>query len=237
LAGLAPSIAGLTGVGISGDASTIAGLSLLGHSVALVVGARGHRPVVRLSADALTPPTFDPSGAAYTVATHAASRSVDLVTPDGLVQHVVADPRLLSGPVQQLRLSRDGARVAAVVGRAGHGRLMIGRVTAVHGGVQFSAFRDVLPDAADVRGVAWDGGDQVLVTAADAAGGREVLDVDVDGYSTRTIATSGLSAQPVDLGSAPGQPLLVTAGRSVWRNNADGGWSRIGAGSQPVYPD
>jgi hypothetical protein len=237
LAGLAATTAGLTGVGISDDGSTIAGVRRHPHRASLVVGARGENPISRLSADALTPPTFDPSGAAYTVVTRGPTQTVEVVAADGLVRRVTVDPRLLARPVQRLRISRDGARVAAVVGRPRHGRLLVGRVTVGHGGVQFTAFRDVLPDAADVRGVSWDGGDQLVVTAADVAGGRELLEVDVDGYGTRTIPTSGLPAQPVDLATAPRRPLLVTAGGSVWRNNATGGWSRIGAGDQPVYPD
>lgn len=237
LPGLAESTSGLVGVGISDDGSTIAGVRVRRHSMSLVVTPRGKHQIVRLNADSLTPPTFDPAGAAYTVATRGASRTVEAVAPDGVVQRVTVDPRLLTRPVQQMRLSRDGARVAAVVGKPTHGRLLVGRVTVVRGDVQFAAFRDVLPDVADVRGVAWDGGDQFVVTAADAAGGRELLEVDVDGYGTRTIPTSGLPAQPVDVATAPGRSLLVTAGRSVWRNNATGGWTRMGFGDQPVYPD
>ena len=237
LPGLTAATAGLTGVGLAGNGSTIAGIRARQHSKSLVLGARGHNPVVALTADALTPPTFDPSGAAYSVVTRGGVRSIGMVSPDGAVQRVTVDPLLVARPVQRLRLSRDGARVAAVVGRRGHGRLLVGRVTVTRAGIQFSAFRDVLPGVDDVRGVAWDGGDQLVVTAADPGGGRQVLEVDVDGYGTQTIPTSSLSAQPVDLAKAPGQPLLVKAGGSVWRNNANGGWSRVGTGSQPVYPD
>ena len=237
LPGLTAATAGLSGVALSGSGATIAGIRNRRKSVSLVLSAHGHSPVVALTADALTPPTFDPSGAAYSVVTRGATRSVGMVTADGTVHQVAVDHRLLERRVQQLRLSRDGARVAAVVGRAGHGRLLVGRVTVTRAGVQFSAFRDVLLGTGDVRGVAWDGGAELVVTAADPGGGREVLDVDVDGYGTQTVPTSGLPAQPVTVAKAPGQPLLVKAGGSVWRTNANGGWSRVGAGGQPVYPD
>lgn len=237
LPGLASSASGLTGVAISRDGGLVAGLRLHRHGASLVVGPRGQPPKVRLTADSLTAPTFDPSGGAYTVATQGSTREVEVALPGGSVQRVVSDGRLVNHQVQQLRLSRDGERVAAVVGRLGHGRLMVGRVTVMRGAVRFEAFRDVLPDAADVRGVAWDGGDQLVVTAADAAGGRELVEVDVDGYGTRTVPTFGLSGQPVDVAAAPGRPLLVATGFSVWRDNPSGGWSRVGAGNQPVYPD
>jgi len=64
-----------------------------------------------------------------------------------------------------------------------------------------------------------------------------MLAVDVDGYGAQTIPTAGLSAPPVAVAKAPGQPLLVNAGGSVWRNTENGGWSRVGSGGQPVYPD
>ncbi|HEX4654557.1 MAG TPA: LpqB family beta-propeller domain-containing protein [Mycobacteriales bacterium] len=237
LPGLPDSAAGLTGLAISRDAAMLAGLRARRHGVALVVGRRGDIPAVRLSAQTLTAPTFDPSGTVFVVATTGATRTVDAVPTDEPVQHVVADRALLAHPVQQLRLSRDGARVAAVVGRAGHGRLLIGRVTVKNDTIRFEAFRAALPGATDIRGVGWDGGDQVVVTAANASGGRELVEVDVDGYGTRTVPTSGLPGPPVDLAATPGRPLLVAAGFSVWRNNATGGWSRVGIGAEPVYPD
>jgi len=238
LRGLAASAGGLTGVAISHDGSTIAGLRLHRHGAALAVGARGRRPTTRLTADTMTAPTFDPSGVAYTVATRDGVRSIETVpAAGGRPVHATADRSLLDRPVQELRLARDGERVAAVVGAPGHGHLLVGRVTTSRGGINFGAFRNVLPDAADVRGVAWDGGDQIVVTAADAVGGRELVEVDVDGYGTRTVPTSGLVGQPVDLAAAPGRPLLVVAGLAVWRDNPTGGWLRVGAGDQPVYAD
>lgn len=238
LRGLAASTGGLAAVAISHDGSTIAGLRRHRHGVTLVVGARGRNPSARLTADTLTAPTFDPSGAALTVATRGGARSLEVVPAAGdRPAAATADSSLLDRPVQQLRLSRDGERVAAVVGALGHGHLLVGRVTTSRDGVHFGAFRNVLPDAADVRGVAWDGGDQIVVTAADAVGGRELVEVDVDGYGTRTVPTSGLVGQPVDVAAAPGRPLLVVAGLAVWRDNPTGGWSRIGAGDQPVYAD
>ena len=235
--GLAAATAGLSRLGLSDNGSTIAGIRTHRHSASLVLSARGTSPSVQLTADALTTPTFDASGAAYTVATRGVSRTVEMVAADGSVRQVTADPHLLARPVQQLRLSRDGARVAAVVGRTGHGHLVVGRVTVTRGGVQFGAFRNVLPGTADVRGVAWDGGGELVVSAADPGGGRELLEVDVDGYGTVTVPTSDLPTEPVDVAKAPGQPLLVTAGGSVWRRAASGNWSRVGSGDQPVYPD
>lgn len=238
LRGLTASTAGLTGVAISHDGSTVAGLRLHPHSATLAVGRRGASPTARLTADSLTAPTFDPSGAAYVVAVRGGRRTIEVVPAAGRrASEPSADRSLLDRPVQELRLSRDGERVATVVGPAGHGRLLVGRVTSNREKIRFEAFRNLLPDVADVRGVAWDGGDQLVVTAADAVGGRELVEVDVDGYGTRTVPTSGLGGQPVNVAAAPGRPLLVVAGGSVWRDNPTGGWSRIGVGDQPTYAD
>ena len=237
LPGVAATARGLSGVAISHDGSVVAGLRARRGGVTLVVGERGRAPTARLSADSLTTPTFGPSGAVFTVMTRGGVRTVRAVSASGRPLQVGADASMLDRPVQQLRLSRDGERVAAVVGRVGHGRLVVGRVTTTRTGVRFEAFRNVLPDAADVRGVAWDGGDQLVVTAADAVGGRELVEVDVDGYGTRTVPTSGLVGRPVDVAASPGRPLLVVAAGSVWRNNPTGRWSRVGTGNQPAYAD
>ena len=237
LPGLAGTAAGLTGVALSHDAKTLAGLRIHRRSTSLVMGALGSTPAVRLTADSLTPPTFSRSGLAVTMQTRAGVRSVVAVATDGAVRQVTAERALLQRPVQRLRLSRDGTRVAAIVGAIRHGRLLVGRVTLTRAVIRFDAFRRILPDAADVGGVAWNGGDELLVTAANAAGGREIVAVDVDGYGTRTVATSGLSGQPTDLAAAPGGALLVTSGSAVWRDDATDGWTRVAAGDQPVYPD
>jgi hypothetical protein len=177
---------------------------------------------------------FDPAGDAVVVASGAAGRQVLMVTPAGQVRAIAADRTLTGQPVQALALSRDGARVAAVVGPPGAGRLVIGRVGTRSGGPAFDGFRDVLPGTPDVRGVSWASGDSVVTTDATASG-RQAVEVDVDGYAVRTLPTSGLPAAPIDVAVAPDLPLVVATGASVWLRTGVQ-WHRVGSGQAPAYP-
>jgi hypothetical protein len=223
----------LAAVAESNDGNRIAGI----HSGRLFVGPAGRTLTSRLHADTFTRPTFDRAADVFTVATRGARRWVAEVTTDGALRTVPADRSLLAQPVQQLRMSRDGARVAAIIGAVGHGRLVVGRVVVDRGTTRLTGFRAVLPRTPDVRGLAWDGADVLMVTAVGARVGRELLAVDVNGYGFRSVSTAGLAAQPVDVAAAPGRPVLVEAGASVWRDDATVGWRRIGRGHQPSYAD
>lgn len=226
---------------VSHDARTIAGVRAAGRRVALVTAHVGSAPRVRLTALTMTPPTFDPSGDVYTVVTDAGGRRVVEIAPDGSVHPVTAAPLLTRHPVQEIRLSRDGARIAAVVGTFGSARVYVGRVLADREGTRFDTFRSVLPSATDVRGVAWtwtDGVAQVVVTADAGSGQRVVLAVDPDGYlsaTPNTIDTTGVIGQPVDV-SALGPSLAVVADGVVWQRSAVR-WRRIGPGFAPAFAD
>ena len=229
------STSGLSGLAFSDDGSHVAGVVDGGGGAALLVGQRGQQLATRVTARTLSSPTFDTEGNVYVVGRRSLGQEVLMVPATGAVRVVGTDATLGAHPVQALRLSHDGARVAAVVGRVGHARLLVGRVAVVRGEVRFEAFRNVLPGVRDVRGVAWDGADQILATVADATGGRELLAVDVDGYATRTIPTTGLAGQPTDVAAAAGRPILVVADGAVWRSEPTGSWTRLGTGDQPAY--
>jgi hypothetical protein len=227
-----------------------AGLSWLamsfdGHILAAIGGGPGHerlltwhsggRPDTRLAARALTPPAVDRSGNVVVVARRRSGNEVVAVSPLGRRSRVSA-PALESLPVSALSFAPDGSRVAAVVGAAGRGRLLVGRVSAAREGLVFDGFRNVLPSWGDVRGVAWDGAGQLVVTASDEGRHRRLIAVDSDGYSWRVLSTDGVRGEPVDVAAVAGQPLVVLAGRSVWAARATGGWRRVGEGGQPGYP-
>jgi hypothetical protein len=227
----------LDALALTADGRRYAGLRIGPAGTSLMVGAVGRRAHPVLSADRVAAPAFAPDGGVFTIVTRGGRRSAVRVDPDGSVRRVPVDPTLLTRPVQRMKLSRDGARVAAVVGAVGHGRLLIGRVSNARDGVRLDDFRAVLPGFPDIRGLAWDGADSLVVTAADVGGGREIVALDVDGYASRTVSTAGLPAEPVGVATAPGRPTVVRAGTGVWVDEAAGGWQRFATGWQPTYPD
>jgi hypothetical protein len=223
---------------MSHDGRLIAGLRAAGRRMQLFVGRLGDAATRRLTATTLTPPTFDPAGDVFTVSTGPAGRRLVEVTAAGAVHIASADPVLLRQPVQQLRISRDGARVAALIGPADAARLFVGRVTQNRDRVRFEGLRSILFGVSDVRGLTWSSASEVLVTAAVPSGHREVLKVDPDGYD-------GYSLQPVDLGTVVGEPtdvaalgssMLVVASAVVWERSGDG-WRRVAVGGTPAYAD
>src|SRR3954453_20752861 len=117
----------VSSVARSRDGDTLAVVQRLPSGMRLLTGAYGQRLTPRLSAATLTPPTFDADGNVLTVASGPAGRRVMAVIRGGGLRRIAADATLTAQPVLDLSISRDGARVAAVIGT---GRLLVGRVAA-----------------------------------------------------------------------------------------------------------
>ncbi len=197
----------------------------------LSTGPIGGALVDRLTAARMTAPTIDPDGNVFTVATTASRQRVIVVLRSGAVRRVTVNPPL-PGVVSALRLSRDGVRVAAVVA----GRLLVGRVEPGASAPVLAGFRDVLPTAVDVRGVAWVDAGDVVATVLTGRSTRGLVVTDVDGYADRALATDAVGGRPVDVVAAPGRPLMVvTAGGTLWSEG--GGWHEVGRATEAAYPD
>ena len=215
----------------SRDGDTLAVVQQLATGMRLLTGTYGQRLKLRLAAVSLTPPTFDAAGDILTVANGPAGRRVMAVTPAGAVRRITADASLISQPVSQLSISRDGARVAAVVGT---GRLLVGRVSADAALPSLAGFRAITPSLSGVRGVSWAAAEELTVTAASSGGQRQIVVTDADGYAPRPLSLDRLQGQPVDVDGAPGQPLIaVTDHNVIWAQVE--GWRRIATGTAAVH--
>jgi hypothetical protein len=215
----------------SRDGETLAVVRDVRTGMRLLTGRYGQRLTTRLTAATLTSPTFDADGNILVVATDAAGRRVVAVTPSGTVRRVVAEDDLIAQPVSALQVSRDGARVAVVVGS---GELLVGHVTALGALPSLGGFRAIAPTLRAVAGVSWSGADELVVTAAAARGERQIVVTDSDGYAPRSISLERLHGQPVDVTGAPGQPLFAVTDRGVIWADVEG-WRRIAAGRAAVH--
>jgi hypothetical protein len=222
---------------ISSDSSRVAALVGPVGRTTLYVGPVDGRPVARLSAVAMTPPCFDRNDTVWTVVTRPSGAQQVVAVSNGTAR-VVPMSGIAPEPVQQLRLSRDGTRVAVVVGPVGAGKLLVGRVTTSRDGVALSGFREVLTSYDAVSAVAWADADHLVALArpggAPVSTHRVPVRVDVDGYSS--VALARLDSAPDSIAAAPERPVVVSAGGQVW-TSVLGVWRVLGRGSDPVYPD
>ena len=232
---------------LSLDAARLAAVDTDGSTVYVGRLARDAALEARLIGTDLSAPSWDPGNNLWVV-----DRTTGVLwyLADG-----AAEPQQVSVPQfsgnrrpASVAVSRDGVRVALVVGEGSRARLRVLTVrradTAdpnVPGGVELSlvSARDPLPDLRDVRDVAW--ADATELAVLGRRGDRPVgaVYVDTDGYEVREVEPL---QDPVSLTAAPPllpqeNPLVVgTADGELFRFTSGEGWQPLGAGRDPAYP-
>jgi hypothetical protein len=133
------------------------------------------------------------------------------------------------GQINDLRLSRDGMRVAAVIS----GMLVVGAVArSPAGAVSVRNVRMLLPNKlTSLVAVDWRAADQIAV-----AGRRPdtaVALVSVDGLDLHPLPTNNLTPPLTAIATGPGRPLLVTDQNGLWSFGADdlGSWRQLVGGA------
>ena len=143
-----------------------------------------------------------------------------------------------AGPLTVLRLSRDGARAAAVFGECAQRRLYVGRVERTESGPRIANLRAVSPQGTDVADVTWETGTTLVVLGQLGTTNRLLVRVAVDGSRVDPVRTLGLDGEAQSVAAAPGRPLLVGAtleDRPVLLVE-EAGLFRIRPGGAPAYP-
>jgi hypothetical protein len=221
-----------------------------GELLAAVVGGPDGRPQLRvgpsdgdlaavpLDADTMSRPTWRPSGTeVWTVIN---GRTVMGVALSGagppLTYQVNATELTRLGTISELRSSRDGAQVAAVVG----GRLVVAAVVTESGLVSLrhpQVLRDgSLPPIASV-----DWARPELLVVASAGPTPQVASVSVDGLTVRQLSATNLTGPLTEVVAAPGREVLVADATGLWAySDTQEVWEPllggIGPGSAPLYP-
>ena len=161
--------------------------------------------------------------------------SVEIVDGQPRVQPVDATELARYGVVSQLRLSRDGVRIAAIVNNA----LVVGSVVGT--GTQMSIRNTrVLPPPNPTQLVDVDflGTDHVVVATASLD--QPVYESSLDGLTTLSFNPSKLAPPISSIAAVSGRPLLVADRFGVWSSRtASSLWQKVpdfGPNSVPVYP-
>lgn len=209
-----------------------------GHPQLRVGPADGDLAVAPVDAATMSRPTWRPSGTELWTVVN--GRSVVGVALSGtgppLTYSVDATELARLGPISQLRLSRDGVRVAAVIG----GRLVVAAVVIESGTVSLrhpQVLRDgSLPPTASV-----DWARPELLVVASAGPSPEVSSVSVDGLTRRQLASTNLTGPLTDVVAAPAREVLVADATGLWAySDTQEVWEPllggVGPGSVPLYP-
>ncbi|GAA3969980.1 hypothetical protein FOF52_12750 [Thermobifida alba] len=156
---------------------------------------------------------------------------------DGADPVEVHAPELAGTPVAQLRVSRDGTRVAVLTGTAEAGRVLVGRVVYGESSVSLQAFLPLAGDLTTVTALSWRGADQLAVLGQRDRGAVQAYLVSLNGSGESTSAGAVTGADMKTITAAPGMPLLAGTEEDTISSSSDRlMWQRAVDGTKPVYP-
>jgi hypothetical protein len=225
----------------TGDGQRLATVTRQGGQRRLLVGGGGEGAVeaAPLAADSMSRPSWTPTGTE--VWTVLDSSVVARVLVDGAgsarTAQVNADELAALGPIADLRLSRDGMRVAAVVG----GALYTGAVArSIDGEVAIRNIRRLRPaDLGEVVAADWRSAESIVAITR----GPDLLvgQVSVDGLVVAQVLGNNLTAPLTAIAVAANRPLLVTDQSGVWSfaGGDQAAWRQVIGGAPdgvPFYP-
>lgn len=141
------------------------------------------------------------------------------------------------GEITELRLSRDGVRVAAVV----DGQLWVGSVVDDGTDASVTNVRQLLPGALQKQVTSVDWRSAALLLVGTSSNTLPVLRVSVDGKDWQGYPTENLTPPVTVVAAAPGRPVVVADSRGLWTTPDDTEYwnlhaGRFGPGSVPFYP-
>lgn len=195
---------------------------------------------VGLTAGQLSRPTWKPN--AREVWTVANSTEVHRLVDSGdgaWVDRTAAISALASdGPITDLRLSRDGARVAVV---AGQHLFVAAVVTGSDGTVNIVQPQEIMAGTlTNVVAVDWDRQDSLTVATLNDV--NPVYRVSVDGLSSNPFSSANLTQPLTAITAAPNKPVVVADRTGLWvANDAKEVWHLHARGQgvdvgTPFYP-
>ncbi|MCR6481596.1 LpqB family beta-propeller domain-containing protein [Amycolatopsis sp. OK19-0408] len=220
------------------DGKRLAVVERDGGKVRLRIGDLGHDlPLVNLGGTTLSRPTWRPgTGEVWTVADHLTVGRM-VLNPNGqwTALTVNATDLVQQGGITELRFSRDGARVAAVI----DGELWVASVVGTGDSVALREPRHLQPhDVTDVADVDWITQDTLVAVTSSPS--QPVVRVLVDGQRLDAFNSSNLTPKVHGVTAAPGRPIVVADASGLWTASVLGEvWRPLPHSMQdadPFYP-
>lgn len=198
-------------------------------------------PKKLLSGSNFTTPSWDSLGNLWTVEQQQSSSAPRVrIAPSGkaTLPGTVAAPDLSKSVIQELKVSRDGTRIAALAVSTNVSQVMVGAVA--KDGSIIENFYPVAPTLTSVTDFVWASSTKLdildTVPNTDEPGTTSQLwTVDVDGWAPSLTQGTMLSTA-VSIAAAPRQPLVVATSLNQIEQYSNGQWQFIGNGSSPRYP-
>jgi hypothetical protein len=225
----------------TGDGQRLAAVVRMGGRRALLVGVGPGGAVSPVSLDAatMTRPSWTPTGGEVWTVLDGAVVARVLVdgTASARTAQVNADQLTALGPIRDLRLSRDGMRVVAVVG----GALYTAAVArSIEGEVAIRNIHRLRPDdLGEVVAADWRSAESIVAITR----GTDMLvgQVSVDGLSVLQVLGNNLTPPLTAIAAAANRPLLVTDQTGVWSfaGGDQAAWRQVLGGAPdavPLYP-
>jgi Lipoprotein LpqB beta-propeller domain/Sporulation and spore germination len=226
----------------TGDGQRLAAVARQGGERRLLVGSGPDGTVqsLALTANRMSRPSWTPSGGEVWTVLDSSVVARVLVDGAGSVvrtAQVNAGELAAFGPIADLRLSRDGMRVAAVVG----GGLYTGAVArSIDGEVAIRNIRRLRPaDLGEVVAADWRSAESIVAVTRNPD--LLVGQVAVDGLGVQQVLGNNLTPPLSSVAAAPNRPLLVTDQAGVWSfaGGDQAAWRQVIGGAPdgvPFYP-
>jgi hypothetical protein len=236
---LAPVLAPRTTAAASGE--LIAGVVQQETGTEVLYAGPLLAPKKLLSGSAFTTPSWDSLGNLWTV-WQATSTSVPKVrvAPSGkaTLPGTVAAPELANKVIEELRVSRDGTRVAVLAQSTNVSQVLVGVVA--KDGTTIEHFYPVAPALTSVTDFAWASSTKLDIlntspNSNEAGTSSHLFSVDIDGW-VPSLVEQGVLPTAESVAAAPHEPVVVGTSTNeidVYQNNQ---WVFVGSGTSPHYP-
>ncbi|UOZ07626.1 LpqB family beta-propeller domain-containing protein [Amycolatopsis sp. WQ 127309] len=223
----------------STDGKRLAVVERAGGGVHLRIGDLGRElPQLSVAGNTLSRPTWRPGSSEVWTVVDQQSVARVVLTPNGQWTPLLVNAADLiqQGDISELRFSRDGARVAAVV----NGQLWVASVVGSGGdSVSLREPRHLQPhDLQNVVDVDWLAQDTLVAVTTSVS--QPVVRVTVDGQRMDAFNSSNLTPQVHGVTAAPGRPIVVADASGLWTASVLGEvWrpqSHSAKDADPFYP-
>jgi hypothetical protein len=200
-------------------------------------------PKQLLTGSNFTTPSWDSLGNLWTVQQQQSSSAPSVrIAPSGkaaLTGSVAVPAILAKSVIEELKVSRDGTRIAVLAVSTNVSQVFVGAVA--KDGFSILNFYPVAPTLTSVTDFVWASSTKLDIldtvpNTNEPGSTSQLWTVDVDGWAPSLTQGTTLPTTAVSIAVAPRQPLVVATSLNQIEQYSNGRWQFVGNGSSPRYP-